>query len=226
MSSSCNASGKCLAFKYFVPFKANAIEQKDDRISRMAINGTAIDDSVNANNWQVPEEDLKHVEQTLKGAQLRVDHSESIRDVIGKVINSQQDGNKVLFNAESGDEPINGKIAKGYLDSVSIQIDSDNVACSKCGAKTRFKNALIHALHDDAYEIVKQPKVRELSIVATPAYANTKFGMASMIDNALIYEGFKASMDGIITSSRQDMLEDMNAYIRIVSEMKRRGIRF
>ena len=139
------------------------------------IEGTAIDTSVNANKWQVPTEDLDFLIQTLKGAQLRIDHTESVLAVIGKVPDAKlATDNSVWFRAEIGDLPVIERVLKGYVDHVSIQLDSDDVQCSKCLQQTRKEGLLVH-LCPDAWEIVHKPKVRELSIVASPAYKNTDF---------------------------------------------------
>jgi len=110
----------------------------------------------------------------LKGAQLRVDHAESALMIVGKVVDSWRDGDRVLFRAEVGDERLIDKIIRGYVDHVSIQVDSDEVECSKCKRPTRKEGRLVH-LCPGAWEVVRKPKVRELSIVASPAYENTAF---------------------------------------------------
>lgn len=162
--------------RYFVPFKAVEGVKADDALKNrlLPIEGTAIDTSVNANKWQVPSEDLDFVTATLQGAQLRVDHAESVRDIIGIVSRVQRQSNTVLFKAEVGDVDIIEKIFRGYVTHVSIQVDSTDVECSKCKRPSRKDGLLIH-LCPDAWEIVHKPVVRELSIVASPAYKNTEF---------------------------------------------------
>jgi hypothetical protein len=163
--------------KYFVPFKAQEgfDAQFALRERLMNIEGTAIDSSVNANKWQVPPEDLDFLTQSLIGAQLRIDHAESALAVVGRVPEAKNLGNgQVWFKAEIGDLPIIERVIRGYLDHVSIQLDSDNVECSKCLQQTRKEGMLVH-LCPGAWEIVHKPKVRELSIVASPAYKDTVF---------------------------------------------------
>ena len=134
----------------------------------------AIDTSVNANKWRFLDEDLDFVANSLAGAQLRVDHAESVLMVVGKVSATKRDGDQVLFSAEVGDEKLIEKILRGYVNHVSIQVDSDDVECSQCKKQTRSEGMLVH-LCPGAWEIVHKPKVRELSIVASPAYENTAF---------------------------------------------------
>lgn len=132
------------------------------------IEGVAIDTSVNSNKWQVPEEDLDFFVSSLQGAQLRIDHAESAMAVIGRVPEAKRAGQAALFRAEIGDQAIIEKVIRGYLSHVSVQVDSEDVECSKCYKPSRKEGMLIH-LCPGAWEIVHKPKVRELSIVASPA---------------------------------------------------------
>jgi hypothetical protein len=162
--------------RYFVPFKAQEGVDAQFALKEKLINieGVAIDTSINANKWQVPAEDLDFITQSLIGAQLRVDHAESALMVIGKVPEAKRVGDTVWFRAEVGEEKLVEKVLRGYVTHVSIQVDSDDVECSKCKRPTRKEGMLIH-LCPGAWEIVHKPKVRELSIVASPAYKNTEF---------------------------------------------------
>ena len=42
-----------------------------------------------------------------------------------------------IFKGEVGDERLFDKILRGYVSHVSIQIDSDEIECSKCKKPTR-----------------------------------------------------------------------------------------
>jgi hypothetical protein len=103
-----------------------------------------------------------------------VDHAESALMVVGKVSEAKRDGDHILFRAEVGEEKLIEKILRNYVTHVSIQVDSDDVECSKCKRPTRKEGMLVH-LCPGAWEIVHKPKVRELSIVASPAYKTTEF---------------------------------------------------
>lgn len=165
-----------MQLRYFVPFRAQEGVSAEYALKEKLINieGVAIDTSVNANKWQVPEEDLDFFVQSLQGAQLRVDHAESALMVVGKIAEAKRLGNQVLFRAEVGEEKLIEKILRNYVDHVSAQVDSDDVECSKCKRPTRKEGMLVH-LCPGAWEIVHKPKVRELSIVASPAYQTTGF---------------------------------------------------
>ncbi|MCW3996298.1 MAG: hypothetical protein NWE98_09175 [Candidatus Bathyarchaeota archaeon] len=162
--------------KYYAPFKAAEGINADLALKEgiLPIEGTAIDTSVNANKWQVPAEDLDFFTASLKGAQLRIDHAESVLSIVGKVPEAIRSGNQVYFQAEVGEPSIIPKILRGYVNHVSVQVDSDDTECSVCGKQTRIEGILTH-LCAGAWEIVHKPRVRELSIVASPAYKNTAF---------------------------------------------------
>jgi len=165
-----------MQLRYFVPFKAEEGVKAEYALKEKLLNieGVAIDTSINANKWQIPAEDLDFLTQSLVGAQLRVDHAESALMIMGKVAEAKRDGDKVLFRAEVGEEKLIEKILRGYVTHVSVQVDSDDVECSKCKRPTRKEGMLIH-LCPGAWEIVHKPTVRELSIVASPAYKTTDF---------------------------------------------------
>jgi hypothetical protein len=165
-----------MKLRYFVPFKAQEGVSAEFALKEKLVNieGVAIDTSVNANKWQVPEEDLDFFVESLQGAQLRVDHAESALMVVGKIAEAKRLGNQVLFRAEVGEEKLIEKILRNYVNHVSAQVDSDDVECSKCKRPTRKEGMLVH-LCPGAWEIVHKPKVRELSIVASPAYSTTEF---------------------------------------------------
>lgn len=178
-----------MQLKYFVPFKAQEGVDAQYALKEKLLNieGVAIDTGVNKNKWQVPEEDLDFFAETLRGTQLRADHAESVFMIVGKVPVAQRQGQQVFFQAEvGGEEKLIEKIIRGYITHVSVQVDSDEVECSKCKRPTRKEGVLIH-LCPLAWEIVHKPKVRELSLVASPAYENTVFkpvGFAAAMDES------------------------------------------
>jgi hypothetical protein len=177
-----------MQLRYFVPFKAQEGVSAEFALKEKLVNieGVAIDTSVNANKWQVPEEDLDFFVQSLQGVQLRVDHAESALMVVGKIAEAKRLGNQVLFRAEVGEEKLIEKILRNYVNHVSAQVDSDDVECSKCKRPSRKEGILVH-LCPGAWEIVHKPKVRELSIVASPAYQTTEFkpvGFAAAMDES------------------------------------------
>jgi hypothetical protein len=166
-----------MQLRYFVPFKAQEGVDAQFALREKLINieGLAVDTSVNKNRWQVPEEDLDFFTETLKDVQLRADHAESVFMIVGKVPLAKRQGQEVFFRAEvGGEEKLIDKIVRGYVKYVSVQVDSDDVQCSTCHKPTRNEGMLVH-LCPDAWEIVHKPRVRELSIVASPAYEKTEF---------------------------------------------------
>ena len=179
-----------LSLRFYVPIKSEKGQDAQYALKEKLLNieGIAIDTSVNANKWSVLSEDLDFIAQSLAGAQLRVDHAESALMVVGRVSAANRDGSRVMFRAEVGEEHLIEKILRNYVDHVSIQVDSDNVECSKCGKPTRKEGMLVH-LCPEAWEIIHKPKVRELSIVASPAYKDTTFvpvGFAAAMDKSQV----------------------------------------
>ena len=83
----------------------------------LLIQGTAIDDTVNENSWQVPTEELSYFVAVSQNAQIRVDHGDQVEDIKGiiKIIKEPKvaaDGRlEVSFEGElSGEEELLTKI--------------------------------------------------------------------------------------------------------------------
>jgi hypothetical protein len=198
-----------MQLRYFVPFKAQEGVSAEYALKEKLVNieGVAIDTSVNANKWQVPEEDLDFFVQSLQGAQLRVDHAESALMVVGKIAEAKRLGNQVLFRAEVGEEKLIEKILRAYVTHVSAQVDSDDVECSKCKRPTRKEGILVH-LCPGAWEIVHKPRVRELSIVASPAYQTTEFkpvGFAAAMNEGQWDAILKSVTDSQLSGDNKDV---------------------
>jgi hypothetical protein len=147
--------------------------------------GVAVDDSVNANNWKVLTEDLDKIAEQLKGAQYRKNHGDSIDDIVGKVEDAWREEDKVFYKARVINKDVIEKILMGLAKNDSIQLMSDDIYCSSCYDKAKkdmmsFDDArypmlgMPHACGGLEF-IVANPQVVELSIVATPAYANAEF---------------------------------------------------
>ena len=51
----------------------------------LLIQGTAIDDTVNENSWQVPAEELPYFVAVSQNAQIRVDHGDRVEDIKGVI---------------------------------------------------------------------------------------------------------------------------------------------
>jgi hypothetical protein len=175
-------ANQTLELLYDVDVKASLDELRKTGI----IEGQAIDSSVNKNRWQVPDEDLDYFASTLREAQVRINHGESVENVKGLVTKAKRLGDIVFFEAEvSGDPVLLTQIEKKYLRMVSPKVVSDNIVCSLCQGKTRDANMAMVHLCAGAWEIVHKPRCVELSIVAEGAYENNLFHL----------KGFAAAMD-------------------------------
>jgi hypothetical protein len=160
-----------------------------DGLKRIILRGVAIDTSVNRNNWQVPEDELEGIAERLVGAQIRIDHSQSIRDVKGRIIKTELDqphdvtkelwdrpnpSPHIHYEAEivSNEANILIPILQGYVDHGSIGVDSKFVFCSQCGESTRPGKT---CECEGSWEVVRNARVNEYSLVSSPAYERTAF---------------------------------------------------
>jgi hypothetical protein len=147
----------------------------------LLIQGMAIDDTVNANMWQVPQEELPCLVASGQNVQIRVDHGDRVEDIKGviNILHSPQpsaDGRTVVpFEGEvSGDEELLAKIEREYVNSVSPRILGE-AYCSLCGSRSRDDQMSLVHICRGAWEIMRRPRLVELSIVSIGAYEHAKF---------------------------------------------------
>ena len=147
----------------------------------LLIQGTAIDDTVNENSWQVPADELPYFVAFSQNAQIRVDHGDRVEDIKG-VINILReptvaaDGRlEVPFEGElSGDQELLTKIEKEYVNSVSPRVVGE-AFCSVCGNHSRDSQMNLVHICRGAWEVMRNPRLIELSIVSRGAYEHAKF---------------------------------------------------
>ena len=147
----------------------------------LLIQGTAIDDTVNENSWQVPAEELSYFVATSQNAQIRVNHGDRVEDIKG-IINILKEPKvaadvrlEVHFEGElCGDEGLLTKIEKQYVNSVSPRVVGE-AFCSACGNRSRDSQMNLVHICRGAWEVMRSPRLIELSIVSRGAYEHAKF---------------------------------------------------
>lgn len=167
--------------------KASSSDRMDG-VQKIILRGVLIDNTVNENNWQILEKDLPDIAAQSVGTQLRVDHSENVRDVKGKILSAELDEPHdfdktdwdpaidvphIHYEAElvTDDASVAIPVMQGYVDHVSIGADADHVYCSECGKPTRP----IKRCNCNGHDILEGIKVKEYSIITNPAYDNASF---------------------------------------------------
>ena len=144
---------------YTASFKARDIT--DDKA---VIEGVAFPIGVpNKNGWRIPNvEEAKKIAEQMKKGFLRIDHSDSVKAIIGKIIDTRVSEDKVEYVAEVYDKDIIWRINKGLIESGSIQLKPGRVASVKLE-----DGRVIDDLYDS--------KFVEYSIVLNPAFEDAKF---------------------------------------------------
>jgi hypothetical protein len=147
----------------------------------LLIQGTAIDDTVNENSWQVPAEELSYFVAVSQNVQIRVNHGDRVEDIKGAINILKEpkvaaDGRlEVPFEGElCGDEELLTKIEKEYVNSVSPRVVGE-AFCSACGNRSRDSQMNLVHICRGAWEVMRNPRLIELSIVSRGAYEHTKF---------------------------------------------------
>lgn len=90
----------------------------------LIIRGTALKEGV-WNGLYYPKSEIMNSAILLQGKPLMIDHSGSVRDIVGRVTRSWYELGAVLFEAEVLDELIAKKIIEGLIDSVSVGVVVD-----------------------------------------------------------------------------------------------------
>ena len=140
----------------YVRLKDVKIQQVLREGTSLRISGVAISEGV-WNNVFYPAEELEKAYQTLEGKPLRIDHSSSLRDIVGKVIRSTWNPqNKwIEFEAIVNDQDIAQKLLDKLIDSVSVGV-------------------LIDDVEENGGHIARNIEFKELSLVDDPACKDAK----------------------------------------------------
>lgn len=150
----------------------------------LIISGEVMDESVNQRNWQVPTEEQDYLIANSQDALLIVDHgdkdnnirTEHVHGKITSLVKNQIGGRDTIqFTAEaSGDPEFLNKLQSQYIQCVSPRVIGSRL-CSGCGLPTFTASGEFLHLCKGAHEVIRRPKMVELSIVPLGAYKNSKF---------------------------------------------------
>lgn len=145
----------------------------------LLVKGVLVDASVNTNKWAVDKREMPVLVKQIPGAQLRIDHGKSVRDIVGGFTKAEFDAetNKIFFEAEIDEPDIIRKVIKGRVKFISIGAEAD-AFCSVCGKKTR---PIKLCKCEGSYEVIRNIKFKEGSIISEPAYQSTEFEPVSFV---------------------------------------------
>jgi hypothetical protein len=136
---------------------------------------------------EIPDTELDNISKTLANAQLRIDHSQSVRDIVGLLDEAQVAFNDaaqkpgVRYRAHIDDSEIADGVNKNKIRDVSIGFNADP-ECSKCGKNFRTCKHWF----DEAHVIARNIKTKELSLVtegADPDAHASAIGFAAQFNN-------------------------------------------
>jgi hypothetical protein len=179
----------------------------------MKIGGMLVDASVCANKFRIDEPEFPKIEAQEPGVTLRLDHGRSVRDIVGGVTGGKYDSEKkqLMFEAEIDDPHIQMLAKKGRIKYVSIGATAD-AFCSKCNKPS---GPLRACKCKDAHDVIKNVKLREISIVTDPAYTSAEFkpiSFTAALDSALEVTPNSATqvVEGGIQNSNVEENRDMS----------------
>lgn len=109
-----------------------------------------------------------------------IDHSKSVRDIIGSVTNGYVKDEKVFIEAEINDASIQKLAKKNLVKYFSIGASAVGT-CNKCNKVVKAKRCSCK----DSHLIIKNVKLNEVSIVLDPAFTAAEFKpFSSAVDSA------------------------------------------
>lgn len=140
----------------FVKIKEVKIKQVLRDGTALRIAGIALSEGV-WNGIFYPAEELEKSYKSLKGKPLRIDHSSSSRDIVGKVLKSVYNPGKkwIEFEAIVTDQDIAQKLLDKLIDSVSVGV-------------------LIDSEEENGQQVARNLEFKELSLVDDPACKDAK----------------------------------------------------
>ena len=135
-------------------------------------------------------EALQEARNTIVGRPIQLDHSESVRDSVGKVVASSLSNGELHYVAEIYDETIANKIRHGVIQHCSIGAIAENLREDKEG--------IIHA---------SGLQICELSLVVTPGIASASVMIAESVESA-IREKFNQAKQIMSDDAKKEILEN------------------
>ncbi|MDP3065486.1 MAG: hypothetical protein Q8N08_02010 [Methanobacteriaceae archaeon] len=183
--------------------------------SGLPIGGFAVHEGKYKDIIELPKSELSSVAKTLHDAQLRIDHSYSVRDIVGLVDEAQvaynndthKDG--VQYKAHIDDPDIAKGVQQNKIRDVSIGFDL-TPECSKCGKDFRKCNHLFN----EAHVIARDVKVYELSLVtrgADPDAHASAMNFMEQFSDKLIKEDIKG---GNVMSQEDTQSVDIDGVLK------------
>jgi len=73
------------------------------------------------------EKEILNITNSIRNVPIQCDHSKSVRDTVGKVLESKQDGDSVLYRGEVHDKEISDKIRNKLINQCSVGLKVDKV---------------------------------------------------------------------------------------------------
>lgn len=171
--------------RFSAPIKVEEAKKSEDGegYDKLVVSGTAVAEGTSRNDVHYSAEVLEQSADTLEGKPLLLDHSESTKDIVGKVTEAKYSDGKVPFEAEvdTGEEDLVRKLEEGFVDSVSIGASFDE-------ENSTHKEGVLH---------VKGLEMHELSFVPVP-------GVPEAALSQVIAENFKTHQQGDKMSENEE----------------------
>jgi len=166
------STGKLKGLYYSRPILCEEATIGDSK--KTYIVGTAIDVGISRNNVNYTAEELRSAAESMIGTPLLLNHgNKDVRNIVGRVVEAEFKENSIPFKAELDTDEVSivNKVKKGFINSVSIGADYEDVDVDVNGVKTPkgieflelslvpipgVKNGSISQMIEEQYNIEKQ----------------------------------------------------------------------
>lgn len=136
------------------------------------MSGMAIKPTLSGNSRRYLKSELKESASSLKGVPIQKDHNYSVEATVGKVFDYSFNERSGRLNYEAvvdGNDPVVGKVEKGYIEGTSVGYIADFVECSICGEKMGWFHNHIPSFEYDGKKAEAIPRgIRYNHIAITP----------------------------------------------------------
>lgn len=173
------------SIQYDTSFKAEISEENGKK--SVLISGILMNDKMNANFWKLPAEELISIAQQFAGHPIKVQHSGSDWEIIGKGVSAYVQGSEIRYTAKITDTDAVDKFVSTTWTAdnmgISPAVQPTSIECSICGKDPSVygEDSCPHIIGEEysgaiAGVITRGNKLTESSLTSRPAYEDVGAG--------------------------------------------------
>jgi len=217
--------GVSASVSYGTKFEMDILEATD-KSKKVILRGKLLNDQTNENGWQVRRSDYDSLISSYIGKDVRIQHSLSDWEIVGKVVDMYAISSDIYYEAEITDTKAKDKFLSGTWTpkniGVSPAVTFNKLECSICSNDIRKCGHKINSTYDNkiarATPIV--PVGIEMSITSNPAYGKIGAGNIEEIDIGALVASIQSTCLGGNEMTEQSVTPTISVeeHAKIVAE--------